>query len=116
HFGELVSFQLAIRIGRANEFKQWLLVPILTGHARHNLLRQHVERLSWNVQAVQLTAGYTSQCRHAFYEFIATQREEPSLRKTAAAMLRPSHPLEKRRNGTRRSDLTNQIDRTNIYA
>ena len=82
--------------------------------SRDNLLGQNVQRRFRNHQAIQLATAYTAHQRSTLQQVVARGGEESSLGNSAAPVPRAANPLQSYRNGARRADLNNQIDRADV--
>src|SRR4030095_7399517 len=78
-------------------------------HHRDNLLGQNIQRLSWNLQMVELAAAYRVQQRSRFHELITGERKHPALRSPRHRVARSADTLQKSGNRSRRTDLTDQV-------
>jgi hypothetical protein len=110
HCIEGLSREMPIGIGAPQELKQPLLIPFQGGDFRCDLLREHIERIGRNVQAVKLAATHRIQQCCAFDEIIARQRKEPALRRATHRMARAADALQEGVDGARRAQLAHQID------
>ena len=63
---ELLAREIAIRIGAAQEVEERVLVPFLGGRFGDDLLREHVERLLRDADAVELAVPHGAHHRRAF--------------------------------------------------
>ena len=79
-------------------------------------MREHVERLSWNGEPVQLAAAHGVEEGGAFHQLIARKREEPPLGYAVYRMARTADALEERRDRARRAELADEIDLTDVDA
>ena len=113
---EIVTRQIAIRPRATHPVVQRILRPVLRAHFRHDLLRQHIERLIRNGQPIELAAPDAIQQSCAFDQIVARQREQPSFGYTAHGMTRPSDTLQETRDGAWRTELTDQVHVTDIDA
>ena len=98
---ELGALQVAIGVGALQQGEELIEVPLARGDFRHDLLRQHIERLGGNAQAIELRAPHAVEQRRAFDEIVARQREKPALRRTAQAVPGASDALQQSRDGPR---------------
>ena len=76
---ELLTRQLTIGIGAAQQRQQPILVPLARRQLGDDLLRHHVERLRGHVDAVELPAPHRGQQRRALDQIVTRQRKQPSL-------------------------------------
>src|SRR6185312_6497346 len=106
---ELGALQVAVGIRALQESEELIDIPLARRDFRDNLLREHIERLGRNVQAVELAAADTIEQRRALDEVIAGQREEAALRRSTQAVTGASDALQQCSNGPRRSELTDEV-------
>src|SRR5690242_6630131 len=83
HLDNAVEFypgEVSIRPGSARELEQFGFIPIVSRARSHNLLRQNIERLFRNKQAIQFAAPDRSQQGGDFNKLIPSQRKDSALR------------------------------------
>src|SRR6266536_1341337 len=71
HRREILPRQRAIGRGTAHERIEFVLVPFARGHFGDDLLRQHIERLLRDREAVELAAADAVEQRRALHQLIA---------------------------------------------
>ena len=91
-------------------------MPFACGDLGHDLLREHVERLLGDRQAVEFAAGDGIEQRRALDEVVTRQREQPSLRRAFDRVPRAPDPLQETRDRARRSELADQVDLADVDA
>jgi len=94
----------------AKQRAERLLVPFLGRRLRHHLLREHVERLFGNENAVELAVLRRADHRRALDQVVPGEREDPSLGKAGHRVAGAPHALQQRRDAVRRGDLADEID------
>src|SRR5438128_5944998 len=93
HGVELLARQVAVGPGRAHQVEQAVLVPLVARCRRDDLLRQDVEWLLGDDEAVEAPGPYRAQQRRAFDEIVPRQREDAALGNRLEAMPRAAYPL-----------------------
>ena len=58
---ELLAREISIWPGRTSEVKELIFIPILTGSSGDGLLSQHIQRLFWNYETIELAAKDTTE-------------------------------------------------------
>ena len=82
HVHALVEFfapQCAVGIRAAHQREQLILGAFARRHLGGDLLRQHVERVLRNGQAIQLAAAHRIEQRRALHQFVARRGKQPAL-------------------------------------
>ena len=115
-FVESLAFQLRIRPGAMHGFEQRVLVPFAAGDLGHELLRQHIQRRGRHDQRVEFAAVHGIQQRRAFQQFVARGREQSALGHAADMVAGTADALQEGGDGTRRTDLANQVDVADVDA
>ena len=113
---ELRALQVAVGVGALQQGEELIEVPLARGDFGHDLLRQHIERLGGNAQAIELPAPDAVEQRRAFDEIVARQREKPAFGRAAQAVTGASDALQQGCDGPRRAELTDQIHVTDVDA
>ena len=110
--------KIRIAIGAANEREQIVFPPVLGGGHGDDLLGQHVERRRRHQQAIELALGNRAHQRGAFDQLVARRREDPPLRlgRVLDLVSRPTDPLQRNGDRSRRADLAHEIDGPDIDA
>ncbi len=108
------ALQIAVRIRAAHQLEQVVFAPFARRTIRHNLLRQDIPRTFRNFQAIQIARADGAHQRGALDQLIARRGEETPFRPGSHPMPRSPDPLKRDRDGTRRSDLADQVDRADI--
>ncbi len=107
---ETLARELAVRVRAPELIQQVALAVSLARGFGDDLLRKHVERTFADGNPIQLSKpDGTKQCR-AFDEIVARGRKQACLGNSSHRVARPPRTLEKRRDPSRRPDLTHQID------
>src|SRR2546423_846500 len=73
---EVLPLQASERIRALHEAKEGVLVPLLCRSGGDDLLRQDIERLLRDAEAVQLTGPHGGEQSRALHEVVAGDREE----------------------------------------
>ena len=110
NFVEFLPGHIPVRISGAQQFKEGFFLTIFASGAGHDLLRQKIERLGWNLESIHLALANALNGGHALHQFVPAQGKEAPLGQTASPMLRPPDTLEASRYGTSRTELANQVD------
>ena len=105
-----VAGEVAIRPGAAHGGEQGVLVPVFGCHHGHGLLRKDIERCLGHVQGVQRATPNRVQDGGALHQLVAAEWEQPALRGAAHGVTGTPRPLQEGRDGSRRTDLADQID------
>src|SRR3989442_10184188 len=87
------SSKLPVGISTPDHFKQCIFGPYLGGDRGHNLLRENVERLFWNGNAIELSAPHGINQRRTFDQFIAREGKDSAFWETLHRVIRTSHAL-----------------------
>src|SRR5215471_6583275 len=121
HFDNIVEIgprQIAIRICLLYQFEQLILIPGFAGDGRYDLLSQNIERPFWNFQSIEIacTDGVNERC--ALDEFIPRCGEQAAFRNAVRidTVSRSSDALKRHCDRSRRADLANEFDRSDIDA
>src|SRR5260370_836730 len=101
---------------RAETFRQHFhhAVPVFPRSSSDNLLSQDVECFFRYQESIQFAAPNALQQHRALDQLIAAQREDSSFRQATAFMFSTTDPLQKSRDRSCSSELTNKVDRTDI--
>jgi hypothetical protein len=116
HAVEGVARQLRERRGRTDRGEQLVGVPGVDRHHRHDLLRQHVERVARIARRLDRSFVHCLRDRGAGDEIAAELRHDDAARRRADLMAGASDALHARRDGRRRLDLNDEIDRAHVDA
>ena len=85
------------------------LGPVLCRDLGHDLLGEHVGRLVWNDEPIELaTTNAVEQCG-TLHEVVPREREQPAFRSTTDRVPRASNALQKARNRTRGAELADEV-------
>ena len=114
NFVELRSYKIAIGIRTAHGIEQFCFIPVLRSTHGHNLLCQNVQGRFGNGDVVEISIADCAHHCGALYEFVARRREDPAFGYCAAPVTCPANALQADGNRTRRTDLANQVDRSDI--
>src|SRR4029453_12317384 len=90
--------------------------PFGRGDLGDDLLREHIERLSWNRQPIELAAMHRVEQRRALDQLVARKREQPRLGNPSDLMARAPRALQKGCDRARRSELANEVDVADVDA
>lgn len=115
-FVEALALQPGVGFGADHQAIEVVLAPLLAGHFGDDLLRQHVQRLAWQHQAVQLATAHAVEQRRAFHQVVAGGREQPALGGAADTVPGTPDPLQEGGDGARRRQLADQLDVADIDA
>ena len=116
HFGERLAREIAIRIRAPEHVEQLAFMAFAAGDFRHDLLRQHVQRGRRDAQGVEFAAAHRVQQCRAFDQVVARGREQPRFRRPVHRVAGTAGALQERRDGTRRSQLADQVDVADVDA
>ena len=112
---EIAAVERAVRVGRRARSKS-SSSPIFGSARGHHLLRQDVQRVSRNFEAVELAGANRAHQRGAFDQLIARGGEEAALGQRAHPVAGAADALQRHRDGARRADLADQIHGADIDA
>ena len=120
HVHDLVEV-LAVRArrtgaARRQSSKSAVLVLLLAGADRHDLLGQDVERRAAQGEAVDLAAARRAHQRRALDELVAREREEPALGRGDQGVARAADALERGGDRARRAEQAGEIHRAHVDA
>jgi len=90
---ELAALERAVRPGAPHQLVQLILAVFARADFGHKLLCQHVERLSRDLQRIELAGAHCSQQRGAFDQIIATQWQQTAFGHSTDRMVGASDPL-----------------------
>ena len=113
---EILARQRAIRPGAAQQREELVLVPFPCRDFGDDLLRQHVERLLRDREAVEFAAADAVEQRRAFDQLVARQRKEAALRRAVDGVARAADALQEGRDRARRAELADEIDLADVDA
>ena len=116
HGVEIRAREIAVRICAPNQCEQLVLAVFARGYFGHDLLREYVEWMLRDVQAVELTAPHGVEQRHAIHQLIAAARKDASLRHAADRVVGATDALQEYGNRTRRAQLAHQFDVADVDA
>ena len=108
------ALQRAVAPGAAHEREEVVLGEIFARAGSHDLLRQNVERVARKLNAVEFAAMDGAHQGGAFHQFVARGGEQAALGQRAHPVASAAHALQRHRDGPRRADLADQIDRADI--
>ncbi len=92
------------------------LLPVLSRDLGDNLLGEHVERLFWDRQPVELAPPHAVDEGDALEAIVERQRKEPPLRRAVDRMAGTADPLQEGRDRARRADLADELDVADVDA
>ena len=103
-------------IGRraVKRLQQLILAPLTTGHFRDDLLRQHVQRRVRDLQRVQLATTHGVEQRGTLDQVVAGAGKQPPLGHPGDLVPGAPDPLQKGRDRAWRTQLTDQLDITDV--
>ena len=115
---EISPGQIAVTVRAANQLEEILFAPLFGRRHRNDLLREHVERLHRDDQPIELARANRPHQRGTFDQLIASRRKDPPfrLRGVLNLMPGPADALQGDRDGSRRPDLADEIDGSDIDA
>ncbi len=115
---EIRARQVGIAVRAANEREEIVLLPVLGGGHRHDLLPHDVERGDRHEQAIELALRDGADQRGAFDELVASGREDAPLRlgRMLDLVSRSPDALQRNSDRSRRADLADEIDRADVDA
>ena len=116
HREERLTLEIAIGMRAADKLEERILRPFGGCDFGDDLLRQHVERCARDRQAVEFLAPHGVQQRRAFHEFVARQRKQARLGNAAHLVARAPGALQEGRDGSRRSELADEVDVADVDA
>ena len=111
---ELGAFELGEGRRAPHEVVQVVGLPLLRAGFGDDLLGEDVERQARELDRVELACTHRGEERGAFDELVARQREQASLRRAGAAVVRPADALEERGDAARRADLAHELHRPDV--
>ena len=114
HLVELLPGQVPIGVGPRAKHIQGVFSPFLLGAGCHHLLGKHVQRPGRDGQGIQIAPANGPAEGHALGQFVAGQREQPSLGRAAHRVAGAPHPLQQDPDGPGRADLADQVDHTDV--
>ena len=113
---EILARQVAIGPGAAHQREQLVLAPFARADLGDDLLRQHVERLLGDREAIELAAAHAVEQRRAFDQLVARQREQPALGRAADRVAGAADPLQEAGDRARRAELADEVDVADVDA
>ncbi|PYR11591.1 MAG: hypothetical protein DMG00_10115, partial [Acidobacteria bacterium] len=113
---ELRSLDRSIRPGSPDEREQFVLRTIAARRLRHDLLCEHVERRVVRHDRVELSPTDRSEQGGALDQVVARHGEQTPLRQAGDGVSRAADALQERRDPVRRSDLADEVDRSDVDA
>ena len=116
HRGEILARERAIGPGAAEAGEERVLAPFARGDFGDDLLRQDVERLLGEREAIELAAADAVEQRCAFDELVARQREEAAFGRAVDGVAGAADALQEARDRTRRAELADEIDVADVDA
>ena len=87
---------------------------LLVGADRHDLLRQHVERVARDLRLLDRTVAHAARDHRRLEQVGAELREDPPLRDGAELVAGAPDPLQPSRDRLRRLDLDHEIHRAHV--
>src|SRR5581483_1086317 len=99
-----------------DECEQRRFAPLAARDFGDDLLSEHIERVAFDLERIELAAAHRVEQRRAFGEIVARQRKEPRLRRAADGMPRTARTLQERRDRTRRRELADEVDVADVDA
>ncbi len=114
HVFVIGAVEIPVGVGPSKRVVELLFSPLVGGGRGDDLLSEDVERSLGNLESVELPFADAAHERRALDELVAGRREEDSLGSRGEKMPRAADSLQEHRERARSSDLTDQIDRTDI--
>ena len=116
HGVEIVPREVAIGPRSAHVGEQVGFTPRLRDAGRHDLLRQDVERGSWDRRAVEGLSLDGHEQRLGLRQFVDCQRKDSTLRHARGTMTGASHTLQQSGDRARGANLDRQVDVADVDA
>src|SRR5260221_8162164 len=116
HVGEILARQVAVGKGATDQRIELVLAAVARSDLGDDLLRQHVERLFGDGQAVELAAAHAVDEGRTLDELVARQREEPPLWRAVDGVAGAPDALQEAGDRARRGKLPDEIDIADINA
>ena len=117
HVVEVLAGQLGVGGRMPGQGPHRLDVPLVGGgDLGHQLLGQDVERGDGRLEQVEPALTHGGQQGGALDQLVAGRRVEAARRRPVAMVVGPAHALEEGADGPGRSDLADQLDRTDVDA
>jgi hypothetical protein len=113
---EVAAIQIAEWPGVSRDREQLVFRVLLARCFRHDLLREDVERRVVGNDTVQIARTNRMNQRGALHEIVARDGEQPSRRRPGDGVSRSADTLQKCGDPVGGSDLTHQIDVTDVDA
>ncbi len=113
---EFLPGKVPVRVGPTKQMVQVVLLKIAVAHLCDDLLGQYVEGLFGDDDPVEFAPPHRIHDRGRLHQFVPRQRKQAALRRTRDRVARAAHALDQRRDGLGRSDLTHEIDGSDIDA
>ncbi len=117
HGDDVVEFparHIPVRIGPPHPIEEFAFAGRFHRHLGDDLLGEDVQGFLRNDQTIELPATDSVHHGRAFHEFIPAQREKAAFGRAGDGVARTADPLEERGDGFRRTQLTDEIDRSNV--
>ena len=96
--------------------EQLVLAVLARGDLGDDLLREHVERMFGNAQAIELAAAHGIEQRDAVDQLVAAAREDAALRHAAHRVVGAADALQEHRDAARRAELAHELDVADVDA
>ena len=116
HGVEIPALEIAVWIRAAHEREQLVLAVFARRHFGDDLLREHVERMFGDVQAVELAAAHGIEQRGAVDELVAAAREDAALGHAAHRVVGAADALQEHRDAARRAELADELHVADVDA
>ncbi len=116
---EVVVAQIGVRRGTADETREIVLADAFVsryGDLGDDLLSEDVQRRYGRVHGVERACTCRAEERDTLDELVASHRVDPALRDALTSVIGATHPLEKGRDRTRRTELADEVDRSDVDA
>ncbi len=113
---ERLDWKISEWLRATNQFEQLLFVPLAAGDFGDDLLCEHIERVALYVQRIELAAAHRVEQGRAFDQIVARQRKQPALGQAIDRVVGAADALQEGRDRTRRGNLADQVDVTDIDA
>ena len=116
HGVEILARQIAVRIRAAHEREELVFAVFARGDFGDDLLREHVERMLGDAQAVELAAAHGVEQRDAIDQLVAAAREDAALGHAADRVVGAADALQEHRDAARRAELAHELHVADVDA
>ena len=116
HVLELRARQVLEGVGARDERVKIVDGDFVVGRDRHDLLREHVERIARDLRLLDLAVAHRARDDGALEQVGAELREDAALRRRAQLVARAPDALQAARDRLRRLDLDHEVDGAHVDA